>query len=216
MKTQKLGQVVAGVSVSPKTGKVKCFGILSFNVDGNFLGAESVAPFIGTLEDQEDTRRLKDIVVDLLNREPSFGLKYEVDYDKIFLLDKKTFESFAMKHDQLHADDVQRNRQARHPLTIYFSPFRSASTGKVRSKHFLVIDVDGKVVEDWADPRGWTIGFTDKRLTNPRSLKMAREFIASHGLRLEKGDRVIRLNPQGMRNKLNQFAVKDPADKPRL
>ena len=59
------------------------------------------------------------------------------------------------------------------------------------------------------DPRGWVIGFVDKPLTNPRALKLAREFLASNGLSLEKKDRIYRLNPQSMRNKLNQLAVNE-------
>jgi hypothetical protein len=45
---------------------------------------------------------------------------------------------------------------------------------------------------------------------DPRALKLAREFLASNGPTLERKDWVYRLNPQAMKNKLNQMAVKEP------
>lgn len=208
MRVRRLTQVYAGVKVDHKSGKVRAFGYLAFSDNGALESSYGDA-FIGKLENPDDVEELKRMILKLVEGEPNSGRRYEIDFDKIFLLDKKTFEKMAMKSDRLYAADAEHWRNVRRPLTVYFSPYRSASTGKVRSKHFLVVDIDGKVVDDWTDPRGWVIGFVDKPLTNPRALKLAREFLASNGLSLEKKDRIYRLNPQSMRNKLNQLAVNE-------
>ena len=139
-------------------------------------------------------------------------MTYEIDQEKILLVGKDTIEKVANKSGSIYYEQLNRYRNVSRPITVYFSPFRSASTGKVRSKHILVIDADGKVAEDWTDPSGWVVGYTDKPLTNPNALRLVKEFVTENGIPMSRKDRAYLLNPQAMKNKLAQFQVpEDPS-----
>ncbi len=185
-------------------------GILEFDEKAKLI-QERTGPGYDLLKGltMEDPDAIKSKIVEILqgNLEETAGLKLEPDYTKFVIMGRQEFEKVARKAGSMYYQDVDRHKDIKRPITVYFSPFRSASTGKVRSKHILVIDADGKVADDWSDPSGWIVGWTDKPLTNLNALSMVREFLAENGISMSKRDRAYRLNPQAMRNKLVQFQI---------
>ncbi len=217
LRVEKLGWIYVGVEIDSRKSKAKSYGILAYDrsgkVEEELIDAK---PVIWSLDPNIDLSlqvkvlALKEIQANL---EETAGLKYEIGYDHILLLDKEEFEKIARKSGSMYYQGVDRYKDVRRPLTAYFSPFMSASTGKVRSKRVLVVDIDGKVVYDDEDRRGVVVGYIDEPLTNPRALKLLKEYLASNGLSLSGKDRAYRLNPQSMKNKLRQFGVKEVVDR---
>lgn len=189
---------------------MRLHGILEFDEKAKLI-QERTGPGYDLLKGltMEDPDAIKSKIVEILqgNLEETAGLKLEPDYTKFVIMGRQEFEKVARKAGSMYYQDVDRHKDIKRPITVYFSPFRSASTGKVRSKHILVIDADGKVADDWSDPSGWIVGWTDKPLTNLNALSMVREFLAENGISMSKRDRAYRLNPQAMRNKLVQFQI---------
>ena len=212
MRTEKLNWVYACVEPSDRTRAVRLYGLLEFDEEAKLI-QERTGPDYILLKGLsiEETDAIKGKVIEILqgNLEKTAGLKLEADYGKIVLMRKSEFEKVARKGGSMYYQDVDRHKYIKRPITIYFSPFRSASTGKVRSKHILVIDADGKVARDWSDPSGWIVGWTERPLTNPSADRMIKEFLAENGIPMSKRDRAYRLNPQGMKNKLVQFQVSE-------
>jgi hypothetical protein len=212
LRIQKLGWIYASVERKGRSPDLLCHGILVFGEDGKLLQDWTGPSF-----------RLKNtggVTEPVQTKEKVFGFiqgdsdeevrtKYEIDREKIFLVGKDTLQKVGLRSGSIYYEQVRRYLGARKPLAVYFSPFRSGSTGKVRSKHILVIDADAKVVEDWSDPSGWVVGWTEKPLSNTNALRMVKEFLAENGIPMSKRDRAYRLNPQGMKNKLVQFQVSE-------
>jgi len=210
---RRLGWVYAAVRINRKAGRVTSYGILVFDEDGKLSGeligkdTYKIAPSKKGIEDQVKKIIMQEIQGDL---EETAGVRYEIDPNRIILVGKKTFEKIAKKAGSLYYEDVERYRNVKRPLTVFFSPFRSYRSPAVKSKHVLVVDVEGRVVEHWEDPGGWTIGYLEdreKRLTTREAKKILREFLYGHGLELKKGDRIYRLSPRAMENKLRQFGI---------
>jgi len=187
---------------------------MTFNPDGSLRGEEQGRSLIGNLENTGNSDAVKDMVLKIVqgDLEETAGLRYDIPPERILLVDQVTYEKVARKSGSLYYREEDRFKNLRRPLTIYFSPFRSASTGKVKSKHILVIDADGKVAEDWSAPSGWVVGYTAKPLTNPNSLRLVKQFLSEHGIPVTKKDRAHRLKPQAMKTKLAQFQVQDIPD----
>ena len=210
---EKLGWVYAAVRVNRKAGKVTSYGILVFDQNGELteelIGKDTydIPNPKGDIEGQIKKIIMQEIQGDL---EETAGVRYEIDPNRIILVGKKTFEKIAKKAGSLYYEDVERYRNVKRPLTVFFSPFRSYRSPAVKSKHVLVVDVEGRVVEHWEDPGGWTIGYLEdreKKLTTREAKKILREFLYGHGLELKKGDRIYRLPPRAMENKLRQFGI---------
>jgi hypothetical protein len=210
---RRLGWVYAAVRINRKAGRVTSYGILVFDEDGKLSGeligkdTYKIAPSKKGIEDQVKKIIMQEIQGDL---EETAGVRYEIDPNRIILVGKKTFEKIAKKAGSLYYEDVERYRNVKRPLTVFFSPFRSYRSPAVKSKHVLVVDVEGRVVEHWEDPGGWTIGYLEdreKRLTTREAKKILKEFLYGHGLELKKGDRIYRLPPRAMENKLRQFGI---------
>jgi hypothetical protein len=210
---RRLGWVYAAVRINRKAGRVTSYGILVFDEDGKLSGeligkdTYKIAPSKKGIEDQVKKIIMQEIQGDL---EETAGVRYEIDPNRIILVGKKTFEKIAKKAGSLYYEDVERYRNVKRPLTVFFSPFRSYRSPAVKSKHVLVVDVEGRVVEHWEDPGGWTIGYLEdreKRLTTREAKKILREFLYGHGLELKRGDRIYRLPPRAMKNKLRQFGI---------
>jgi hypothetical protein len=210
---RRLGWVYAAVRINRKAGRVTSYGILVFDEDGKLSGeligkdTYKIAPSKKGIEDQVKKIIMQEIQGDL---EETAGVRYEIDPNRIILVGKKRFEKIAKKAGSLYYEDVERYRNVKRPLTVFFSPFRSYRSPAVKSKHILVVDVEGRVVEHWEDPGGWTIGYLEdreKRLTTREAKKILKEFLYGHGLELKKGDRIYRLPPRAMENKLRQFGI---------
>jgi hypothetical protein len=210
---RRLGWVYAAVRINRKAGRVTSYGILVFDEDGKLSGeligkdTYKIAPSKKGIEDQVKKIIMQEIQGDL---EETAGVRYEIDPNRIILVGKKTFEKIAKKAGSLYYEDVERYRNVKRPLTVFFSPFRSYRSPAVKSKHVLVVDVEGRVVEHWEDPGGWTIGYLEdreKRLTTREAKKILKEFLYGHGLELKSGDRIYRLPPRAMENKLRQFGI---------
>ena len=214
MLTRKLGWIYVGVRIDRKARKATVYGILVFNEKGKLTQEITGKPVKWDIPNP--TNRIEDQIKELVVREiqgdleETAGIKYEIEPSKILLVSKNTFEKVARKAGSLYYEEVNRHKDIKRPLTVFFSPFRSYRSPAVKSKHVLVVDVEGRVVEHWEDPGGWTIGYLEdreKKLTTRETKKILREFLYGHGLELKKGDRIYRLPARAMENKLRQFGI---------
>jgi hypothetical protein len=124
-------------------------------------------------------------------------------------MDKDTYEEAAIKANSLHYDGVSRYSWIKRPITVYFLPLSWDVDHKVRTDRILVIDANGEVVANWSQAYGWIIGWTRRFPKNRNEVKMMKHYLAECGIRLSSRDRIYRLNPKEMKDKLVQFQVRE-------
>jgi len=138
----------------------------------------------------------------------------DVDYSKIVLMDKDSYEEAAMKADSLHYEGVSRYIGTKRPITVYFLPLSWDIDHKVRTDRILVVDANGEVVVNWSQASGWIIDWRRRFPKNRNEVKMIKGYLASCGIRLSSKDRVYRLDSKAMKDKLVQFQVPEDTEKP--
>ena|GEM_PF-3374460 len=209
-RTDELNWVYAGVESSNRTNAVRLYGILKFNEKGKLTtewgwGLPGYTLLRGLSMDDPDGVKRRIVQEMYFNRKED--VEAGVDYSKIALMDKGTYEEAAMKASSLSYEELTRYDGIKRPITVYFLPLSGDIDHKVRTDRILVVDANGEVVVNWSQAYGWIFGWTRRFQKNRNEAKMMKDYLAECGIRLSSKDRVYRLDPKAMRDKLVQFQV---------
>lgn len=131
-------------------------------------------------------------------------------------MDKDTFEEFAGRAGSKYYIDLNRYSAIRRPLTIYFLPLTRDIDLKIRTERIVAVDANGEVFLNWTDSYGWIVGWSRRSIRRCNEVRILKEYLSSCGIRTSNNDRFHRLDPQSIKDKIDQFPVSEELDMSRL
>jgi len=210
--------VYAGVEPSNRGNAVRLYGILKFDEKGKLITEWSWSITGYTLLrslvlDDSDAVKRRIVQEMRFNTKP---VEPGIDFTKIVLLDKDTFEEFARKAGSKYYIDLNRYSVIKRPLTIYFLPLTWDIDRKIRTERIVVVDANGDIVLNWTDSYGWIVGWSRRSIGRRKEARIVKEYLSSCAIQISNNDRFHSLDPQSIKDKIDQFPVSEELDMSRL